>query len=115
MTFRAISAALLVSIAGLWSTGATNDAVIEVLSPATVPNNAANIVDHAFGSISIAFHDWPAYGKISSELRLRKQYLISFIAGNGSGSPNLLSRMLIDVLANKTGAHPIIRVGGTSA
>jgi hypothetical protein len=34
-------------------------------------------------------------------------------AGNHS-NPNLFSKDILDLLANKTGAQPFIRVGGTS-
>ena len=38
---------------------------------------------------------------------------LTLLAGNNS-SPNLFSRDILDLLYNKTGAHPFIRVGGTS-
>ncbi|KAF3076225.1 Beta-glucuronidase [Trichoderma lentiforme] len=75
---------------------ATSDPPIRVAAPGTVPPGASQIVDHAFASFSFPAHWLPDF------------------AGNNS-HPNLFSRDILDLLYSKTGKHPYIRVGGTSA
>ncbi|KAL5090797.1 hypothetical protein Trisim1_004101 [Trichoderma cf. simile WF8] len=75
---------------------ATSDPPIRVAAPGTVPHGASQIVDHAFASFSFPAHWLPDF------------------AGNNS-HPNLFSRDILDLLYSKTGKHPYIRVGGTSA
>ncbi|UKZ93201.1 uncharacterized protein TrAFT101_008122 [Trichoderma asperellum] len=69
---------------------------IKVAAPGTVPSGASQIVDHAFASFSFPAHWLPDF------------------AGNNT-HPNLFSRDILDLLYRKTGKHPYIRVGGTSA
>jgi hypothetical protein len=64
-------------------------------APASVPTDAAGIVDHTFHSWASPVHFWPDY------------------AGNNT-SPNLFSRSLVKIISDKIGTTPHIRVGGTS-
>ncbi|KAL6872706.1 hypothetical protein J3F83DRAFT_730760 [Trichoderma novae-zelandiae] len=75
---------------------ASFESLIKVAAPGRVPSGASHIVDHAFASFSFPAH-----------------WLADF-AGNNS-HPNLFSRDILDLLYRKTGKHPYIRVGGTSA
>ncbi|KAL7932828.1 hypothetical protein V8C35DRAFT_305590 [Trichoderma chlorosporum] len=75
---------------------AASDLGIRVAAPGIVPHGASKIVDHAFASFSFPAHWLPDF------------------AGNNS-HPNLFSRDILDLLYSKTGKHPYIRVGGTSA
>ncbi|CAI7672156.1 unnamed protein product [Penicillium manginii] len=68
---------------------------VEIRTPERVPNGASNPVEHDFASFSLPFHFFPDY------------------AGNKS-HPNLFSRDIVNLFFEKTGAHPHIRVGGTS-
>ncbi|KAJ5343909.1 uncharacterized protein N7506_003733 [Penicillium brevicompactum] len=69
---------------------------IEIQAPGHSPQGASQPVDHAFGSFS-----WPVH-------------FFADYAGNKS-HPNRFSQDIVNLLHEKTGAHPHIRVGGTSA
>lgn len=64
-------------------------------APFNVPNDASPVVQHDHASFS-----WPAH------------WFADF-AGNAT-HPNLFTKDILDLLANKSGAQPFIRVGGTS-
>jgi len=66
-----------------------------VTAPTSVPGDAAGIVDHTFHSWASPVHFWPDY------------------AGNSS-NPNVFSKSLVKIIADKVGVMPHIRVGGTS-
>ncbi|GAD99181.1 GTP-binding protein GTR2 [Paecilomyces variotii No. 5] len=74
---------------------ASNQA-IGIGAPATAPLGASLPVDHSFASFSFPAHWFADY------------------AGN-STQPNLFSRDILDLLREKSGVAPYIRVGGTSA
>ncbi|KAJ6443625.1 glycoside hydrolase family 79 [Purpureocillium lavendulum] len=71
------------------------DKTIAVSAPASAPSDASKPVDHAFASFSLPAHFFADF------------------TGNRS-HPNLFSRDILDLLHKKTGAHPYVRVGGTS-
>lgn len=73
----------------------TSNHVIQVSLPLRATHNASQPVDHAFASFSLPAHFFADF------------------TGNKS-HPNLFSRDIFDLLYNKTGAHPYVRVGGTS-
>ncbi|KAH8817312.1 glycoside hydrolase family 79 protein [Xylogone sp. PMI_703] len=73
-----------------------HSSMLSVSAPAHAPFGASQVIDHAFGSFSFPAHFFADY------------------CGNRS-HPNLFSRDILDLLYEKTGAHPYIRVGGTSA
>ncbi|GJN69906.1 hypothetical protein PLICBS_003958 [Purpureocillium lilacinum] len=68
---------------------------VDVSAPASAPHDASKPVDHAFASFSLPAHFFADF------------------TGNKS-HPNLFSRDIFDLLHKKTGAHPYVRVGGTS-
>ncbi|UNI15426.1 hypothetical protein JDV02_001961 [Purpureocillium takamizusanense] len=68
---------------------------IDVSAPTSAPHDASKPVDHAFASFSLPAHFFADF------------------TGNKS-HPNLFSRDIFDLLHKKTGAHPYVRVGGTS-
>ncbi|VUC26096.1 unnamed protein product [Clonostachys rosea] len=68
---------------------------ITITSPENLPTGASAVVSHDFASFSFPAHFFVDY------------------AGN-STHPNQFSRDILDLLYSKTGAHPFIRVGGTS-
>ncbi|KAK2755741.1 hypothetical protein FQN54_005891 [Arachnomyces sp. PD_36] len=70
--------------------------VIDVCASSHVPSGASQIIDHSFASFSFPGHFFFDY------------------SGNRS-HPNLFSRDILDLLHDKTGTPPHIRVGGTSA
>lgn len=95
-TFRFIISTTFVAaelVTGL-VTGASRTG-IEVSLPLRATHNASKPVDHAFASFSLPAHFFADY------------------TGNKS-HPNLFSRDIFDMLYEKTGAHPYVRVGGTS-
>ncbi|KAJ5297794.1 hypothetical protein N7508_008043 [Penicillium antarcticum] len=69
---------------------------VKLKAPSQLPLNASKPVDHAFASFS-----WPVH-------------FFADYAGNKS-HPNHFSQDIVNLLYKKTGAHPHIRVGGTSA
>lgn len=73
----------------------SNTIALTVFAPASVPSDASSTVSHSFQSWACAVHSWPDY------------------AGNHT-SPNVFSRTLLGIIANKTGSPPHFRVGGTS-
>ncbi|KAI0019706.1 glycoside hydrolase family 79 protein [Xylariomycetidae sp. FL0641] len=82
------------ALSGL-SAVAAFDYPIQVAAPEKVPGDASQIVPHDFASFSFPAHFFSDYcGNITH--------------------PNLFSRDVLELLYNKTGAHPFIRVGGTS-
>lgn len=68
---------------------------ISICPPATKPDNASASVPATFAGYAFEEASFPYY------------------AGNAS-HPNLFSRNLLNTISNKTGATPVIRVGGTS-
>ncbi|KAJ5872105.1 uncharacterized protein N7529_004458 [Penicillium soppii] len=82
-------------LAFCYSLGATGH-LIELKASTDLPHGASQPVDHAFASFS-----WPVH-------------FFADYAGNKS-CPNHFSQDIINLLHEKTGAYPHIRVGGTSA
>jgi len=80
---------------GICSGTGVNVRSIIFAAPFEAPSAASDVVSHDFASFS-----WPAH------------WFTDF-AGNAS-HPNRFSMDVIDLLANKSGAQPFIRVGGTS-
>ena len=68
---------------------------ISICPPAGKPDNASARVPATFAGYAFEEGSFPYY------------------AGNAS-HPNMFSRNLLNAISNKTGAGPIIRVGGTS-
>lgn len=68
---------------------------IDISAPAGLPRGASDVVSHAFQSWACAVHSWPDY------------------AGNDS-DPNIFSKTMMGIIANRTGSPPHFRVGGTS-
>ncbi|KAJ5662692.1 hypothetical protein N7462_011618, partial [Penicillium macrosclerotiorum] len=75
---------------------AATENVVNIRAPKNAPMGVSKPVAHDFASISLPIHFFADY------------------AGNKS-HPNLFSRDIINLLYQTTGAHPHIRVGGTSA
>jgi hypothetical protein len=89
---------LLLPCAAAAATGhkpAASTNVIDISLPHKVTRNASQPVDHGFASFSFPAHFFAEF------------------TGNKS-HPNLFSRDIFDLLHKKTGAHPYIRIGGTS-
>lgn len=87
---------LITSLLLLLSSVQARDNELRISAPSRVPPGASKFINHGYASFSFPMHWFADY------------------AGNAS-DPNLFSRDILDLLYNKTGAHPQIRVGGTSA
>lgn len=83
------------ALCGLCSGAVAGHHPLKFAAPTKAPSGASDVVAHDFASFS-----WPAH------------WFTDF-AGNAS-HPNLFSKDILDLLANKSGAQPFIRVGGTS-
>lgn len=91
---------------------------VELKAPSHLPPGSSQPVDHAFASFSWPVHFFADY---AGEKQTRghpfsyiHKLLTTFSPGNKS-HPNHFSQDIVNLLYNKTGAHPHIRVGGTSA
>ena len=94
----------------------TTSAQVLVYAPERVPSNASQYIDHAFGSFSMAVHVFPDYaGKLATRSHDIWICSLSIPPSGNNTTPNLFSRNLLEILGNKTGKAPYIRVGGTSA
>ncbi|KIV79657.1 hypothetical protein PV11_07206 [Exophiala sideris] len=89
-------------LAGMWLAIALLDASVNAFSydinvsaELEVPPGSSKAIQHDFASFSLPAHFFADY------------------AGNHT-HPNLFSRDIFDLLYNKTGSHPFVRVGGTS-
>ena len=69
---------------------------VDVHAPSWVTEEASKPVSHGFASFSFPVHFFTDF------------------TGNNS-HPNLFSRDILDLFYQKTGTHPYIRIGGTSA
>jgi hypothetical protein len=92
--YRSRSIAIATSLCGISAGGAVKPA-LKFSAPLAAPPAVSDIIPHDFTLFS-----WPTH------------WFTDF-AGNAS-HPNLFSRDILELLANKSGGQPFIRVGGTS-
>ena len=100
-------------LASCYSLGAAGH-LIELKAPTDVPHGASQPVDHAFSSFSWPVHFFADYAGTSKASQTNICFAYTSLVGNKS-HPNRFSQDIINLLHEKTGANPHIRVGGTSA
>jgi hypothetical protein len=87
---------------------------VEIRTPERVPIGASNPVEHDFASFSLPFHFFPDYAGELPDGYIRAGKEAKLIEIGNKSHPNLFSRDIVNLFFEKTGAHPHIRVGGTS-
>jgi hypothetical protein len=88
--------------------------LIELKAPEDLPRGASRPVDHAFASFSWPVHFFADYAGMTQCWPEKYISAYTILIGNKS-HPNRFSQDIINLLHEKTGAYPHIRVGGTSA
>lgn len=88
---------------------------INISSPLSVPEASSWVVPHDFASFSLPAHFFADYaGKCGLNVHISSCKLGADLGLGNNSHPNLFSRDIFDLLYNKTGVHPSIRLGGTS-